>query len=406
MAYSMSKLLFTPESERIFCRRPDSVFLPTAWVVFLSVILLIGLLSSAHARVVTQVELTDPVYPNKPKKEHALTAYINDEGFPSGYSMELINEVCLDGVCKLVEVTMYWDAMGFYKSLEYPEGKPLTKVEHEPFVEADYEKLDSILKDRDSILDNHELGFLATEKDDKSAVNDYQTEGDEVDGVSKATPGAVKEAVVKDAAWTTWVLWKYANTELVTIMEEMTKSRISPKFLQHLLDSKNWQKIEFALNHLMGQEPVAPKYIDKVTDILPSAGIDHIGLLLEYLQRASPDKSTCYQKLIGALVELDPYGAAMVIELLESDAQLEEEIIEEFASSLVSQKYYPIHLGLRLIESRKFFSKSIETDIVKLLHNQDFFIARRASDFLSDRKLSPFAKEELRVFRAKYADRL
>ena len=48
--------------------------------------------------------------------------------------MELINEVCLDGVCKLVEVSMYWDALGFYKSLEYPEGKPLTKVEHEPFV--------------------------------------------------------------------------------------------------------------------------------------------------------------------------------------------------------------------------------------------------------------------------------
>jgi hypothetical protein len=279
--------------------------------------------------------------------------------------MELINEVCLDGVCKLVEVTMYWDAIGYYQSLEYPEGKPLTKVEHEPFVPADYEKLDSILKDRDSILDDHELGFLASEKDDKSQEGEDDDEYQDVDGVSKATPGAVKEAVVKDAAWTTWVLWKYANTELVTIMQDITKSRISPKFLQHLLDSKNWQKIEFVLNHLLEQKPVAPQYIDKVAEVMPTAGIDHIELAIEYLQQASPDQSVCYQKLIGALGKLDEYGAAMVIELLQSDDQLEDKIIEEFASSLVSQQYYPIHLGLRLIESREFFSKSIETDIVK-----------------------------------------
>ena len=383
-----------------------SVFRFAAWISLLSICLLIGWRSPVDAKEKSTIQLTDPVDPKKPKKEHSLTAYIDEQGFPSGYSMELINEVCLDGVCKLVEVTMYWDAIGYYQSLEYPEGKPLTKVEHEPFVPADYEKLDSILKDRDSILDDHELGFLASEKDDKSPEGEEDDEYQDVDGVSKATPGAVKEAVVKDAAWTTWVLWKYANTELVTIMQDITKSRISPKFLKHLLDSKNWQKIEFVLNHLLEQKPVAPQYIDKVAEVIPTAGIDHIELAIEYLQQASPDKSFCYQKLIGALGKLDEYGAAMVIELLQSDDQLEDKIIEEFASSLVSQQYYPIHLGLRLIESREFFSKSIESDIVKLLHNQDFFIARRASDFLSNQQLSASAKEKLDAFRVKHADRL
>ena len=393
------------------CDRICQIILPTKSLFLMSkryvltISLLIGCLFPGHADESKKIKLTDPVYPDKPKKEHALSVHFDDQGFPSGYSMELINKVCLDDVCKLVEVTMYWDAIGFYHSLEYPEGKPLTKVEHEPFTPADYEKLDSILKDRDSILDDHELGFLATERDDKSSEEGYETEVQDADGVSKATPGAVQEAVVKDAAWTTWVLWKYANTELVTIMQEMTKSRISPKFLKHLLDSKNWQKIEFVLNHLLEQKPVAPQYIDKVAEIMPSAGIDHIELAIEYLQQASPDKSVFYQKLIGALGKLDEYGAAMVIELLQSDDQLEDKIIEEFASSLVSQQYYPIHLGLCLIESREFFSKSVETDIVKLLHNQDFFIARRASDFLSNQQLSASAKEELESFKVKHADR-
>ena len=139
---------------------------------------------------------------------------------------------------------------------------------------------------------------------------------------------------------------------------------------------------------------------------MPTAGIDHIELAIEYLQQASPDKSAFYQKLIGALVKLDEYAAAIVIELLQSDDQLEDKIIEEFASSLVSQQYYPIHLGLRLIENREYFSKSVETEIVKLLDHQDFFIARRVSDFLSNQQLSESAKEELESFKVKYADRL
>ena len=386
--------------------KEGSVFRSAAWITLLSICFLIGWLAPVDAKEISTIQLTDPVYPNKPKKEHNLTVYFDTEGFPSGYSMELINKVCLDDVCKLVEVTMYWDAIGFYKGLEYPEGKPLTKVEHEPFVPADYEKLDSILKDRESILDDHELGFLASEKDDKRPEGENDDEYQEVDGVSKATPGAVKEAVVKDAAWTTWVLWKYANTELVPIMQRMTKSQFSPEFLIHLLDSKDWRKIEFVLSHLTKQEPVPHQYLDKVVKLMPSAGIDHIELVIEYLRKASPDKNTCYRKLIGTFAELNGYNAALVIELLESDPQLEKEILEELTASLENQDYYPMHMALRLIESREFFSKTVESNIVKLLQAKDFFIARRASDFLSNKKLSAPAKKKLQAFRAKYADRL
>lgn len=315
--------------------------------------------------------------------------------------MEFINEVCLDDVCKLVEVTMYWDAMGFYQRLEYPEDQPLTKVEHDPFTPADYEKLDSILKDRKSILNDHSLGFLATEKDDTDSA-----EEDDSDGVSKATPGAVKEAVVKDAAWTTWVLWKYANTEIVPILQAMTESRCSPEYLQHLLDSKDWRKIEFAIHHLLEQKPVTTQYLDDVATLLPSADIDHIELAMEYIQLASPDKNTGYRKLIGALGTLDEYNAGLVIGLLESDEQLEEEILEELSSSLEQQNYYPIHLALRLVKSRKFFSREVEANLVKLLQSKDFFIARRASEFLSGQKLSASAKEALEAFRRTHADRL
>jgi hypothetical protein len=373
----------------------------------ISVWLLLLLLFSTENRVCASskelrtIELTDPVYPNKPKWEHDLILHLDDQNFPSGYSMQLVNSVCLDGVCKLVEVTLYWDAVGFYQRLEYPENKPLTKVEHDPFTAADYEKLDSILKDRQSILDDYSLGFLATEDSDTTS-----DEENEVDGVSKATPGEVKEAVVKDAAWTTWVLWKYANTEIFTILQAMTESRCSPQYLEHLLKSQDWRKIEFAINYLLKQEPVSNQYLDQVAALLPSAGRDHIELAIAFIEQASPNQNTCYRKLISALGGMDGYNAGLVIKRLESDEQLEEEILEALASSLEQQDYYPTHLALRLIESRKFFSREVEADIVKLLQSKDFFIARRASEFLSRHTLSSTSEGKLRAFKETHAMRL
>ena len=374
------------------------------WILSLCCVL--GALVPAEARDTIAIKLTDPVYPKKPKSKHTLIAYQDAQGFPAGYSMGLINKVCLDDVCKLVEVTLYWDAIGYYKRLEYPKGKPLTKLEHEPFTPDDYKKLDSILKDRTSILNDHSLGFLATENKDAPPAGQNETLADDIDAVTQPTPHAVKEAVVKDAAWTTWVLWKYANTEIVDILQGMTESRCSPGYLQHLLDSKDWQKIEFALKYLLKQKPVPHQYLDQVANLLPSAGIDHVELAMEYLQKGSPDKNTGYRKLIGTLAELDEYNAVLVIELLESDGQLEEGILEALTSNLGEQDYYPIHLALRLVESRGFFSRGVEDDIKKLLQSKDFFIARRASDFLSNQKLSASAKEMLEAFREKYADRL
>ena len=359
-------------------------------------------LALANGNETKPIELTDPVYPKQPKKPHTLIVHYDPQGFPSGYSMDLLNKVCLDDVCKLVEVTLYWDAMGIYQRLQYPKGKPLTKVEHEPFTAADYEKLDSILKDRKSILKDHELGFLATDNEDTSP----SAKGDDLDGTSKATPGAVKEAVVKDAAWTTWVLWKYANTEIVPKLQALTESQCSAEYLDHLLDSQDWRKIKFTLDYLLKQNPIPGQYLDQVAGLLPTADIDHIELAIEYIQQASPDKNKGYRKLISTLAGLEEYSASLVIELLESDEQLDQEILEELTSSLRQQDYYPIHLTLRLVESRNAFSKKIETDVVTLLHSKDFFIARRASEFLSQQMLSASAKEDLQAFKEKHADRL
>ena len=119
--------------------------------------------ASSEKLALKEIELIDPVYPKEAKRQHELSIYKGDDGYIEQYSLYLKNSVCLDGKCKLVEVTMYWDDAGNYSHLTYPEKKPLTKVEHDPFTEEDYTRLDTILKDKASILQNHSLAYLAKE---------------------------------------------------------------------------------------------------------------------------------------------------------------------------------------------------------------------------------------------------
>ena len=263
----------------------------------------------------------------------------------------------------------------------------------------DYEKLDGILKDRQSILNNHSLAYLAKEADPDPDTRD-------VEGVSKATPATVRQAVVKDAAWTTWVLWKYANTEIVPILCNATEAHCTPAYIEYMLDSKDWRNIQFVLKYLLKQDTVPSRYTSRVAQTLPTADMDQFELALQYLKRAINDRGRFYRQLIKTLPSLREYNAAMVIDQLALEEKLQNETLVYLTHHLDKASFYPIHLALRLIERRKFFSGDVERNVAKLLNNKDFFIARRASEFLAKQKLSPQTEQLLRSFRDKYADRL
>ena len=354
-----------------------------------------------------EIELIDPVYPKKPKRQHQLTIHRDEDGYPKAYSMNLINSVCLDNKCKQVEVTMYWDDAGNYLRLEYPEENPLTKIEHEPFTPDDYERLDKILKDKKSILQKHSLAYLATEPDKEKNKKKPEKKSDEdVDGETKATPAAVKEAVVKDAAWTTWVLWTYANTEIVPILKAETESQITPAYLQKTLNSQNWQRIEFILNYLIKKKIYSKEHVDIISGVLAKANMEQIELALSYVKKSSRDKNDYFLSIIQTLPGMGNYNAALIIEELANEEKLDDEILFALTDTLDKVSYYAVHLSLRIIESKESFSEKIEGNISRLLDSNDFFVARRAYNFLKLQKLSSETSKKLADFAKKHEDRL
>jgi len=350
-------------------------------------------------QMIKPIELTDPVYPEQPKRKHDLVVYRDHRGFPAGYTMNLVNKVCLDDICRVVEVTVHWDVTGTYERLEYSQGKPLTKRRHEPFKAGDYEKLDDILKDRESILKDHSLAYLA-----RAGAKSEDPSG--VDGISGATPATVRQAVVKDAAWTTWVLWQYANTEIAPILQATTEAHCTPAYIQHMLESNDWRNIAFVLNYLLKQDTISSDYTMQVVQAMPTADNDQIELALQYLERAVVDKNEFHRLLIMTLPSLEENHAVRTIERLASDEALENEILVHLTGQFGKLTYYPIHLSLRLIEEQGCFSSDVEANVAELLDSKNFFVARRASEFLTTQTLTPETEQKLESFRAQYAERL
>lgn len=343
-----------------------------------------------------RLQLTDPVAPELPPRVYTIAASSDENGFPDGYSLAFETNVCVDEQCRMVQVTMYWDALGYYQRLEYPQNLPLTKKQHVPFAAEDYDKLDRILKDRDSILGSQPFEVLVKP----------MAEVPQVDGWSGATPQTVKDAVVEDAAYTTWSMWHWANGEIVPQLQSLTQQRSTPSYLEHLLRSADRREVDFALKSLLEHHASDDRFVDAVFHVLETGDREHASLSLEFLNRASRDRQQLHHRLVESYCRMSTTCSPLVVEYFEAQPTLPEETMEGLTGVLDQLPYFQIHLILRLLDKKRFSSQTVEANVARLLDHQDFFIARRASEHLLKQSLGDAAQRKLDTFRAQNRERL
>ena len=357
---------------------------------------------SGLKEVVHQVELADPVTPSVTPRVYDVIQTLDKNGFPVGYSLSFETHVCNDNQCLPVEVTMMWDALGYYTRLTYPTAKPLTKKEHVPFTAADYAKLDRILKDRGSILKAWTLSFLDKPLEPVDMVAGLNG----VDAMTAPTPTTVKDSVIEDAAYTSWALWHWANGEIVAKLRAITEQRCTPEYLKHLLASDDRRHVDYALGYVIEHHPGDAQYVDDVVRILENGERDQIPQTLVFLQTAIPDKQKRYAQLIGSCTRMPSADCPLVLQKLADDPSLSPATLEALTGQMSQLPYFPIHLILRMLEQRKFVSDKTIDNVAGLLDGDDFFVARRAYEHLSNQQLSPELQGKLDAFREKNHDRL
>jgi hypothetical protein len=313
--------------------------------------------------------------------------------------MFIVTEVCTDNKCKLVRATLHWDALGYFRQIEVSRTSPLTKKKHEPFDDADYDKLQRILQDRNSILRTASLAYLANPVPDKP-------DADAVDGLSGATPATFRAAVVEDAAYTTWVMWHWANGPIVDHIRELTIRDLTPEYLNSMLHAEDRRFVDFALKYIAEHHADQADFIDAVVHVLETGDREHVGIALDYLAGAIQDKHERYARWIDSCERMNRLYVPMVLAKFAADENLPEATMDSLAECLDRLPYFPIHLILRLLEDRKHFSSRVEAEVAELLDNKDFFIARRAYEYLKKQNLMSATDSKLEAFANQHRDRL
>ncbi len=156
----------------------------------------------------------------------------------SDYSARVTSPVCEVDKCYGIEVDFYWDLMGRFHHFDTISGNELTKLDHEAFISSDYEKLNNILANPNSILGSYTQ---------KELVVNRRTS--EIDGFTGATIEEIKESVIDGAVYSCYVLWNIANGSVVDSIQKNTLKLLNKEIVQKMVNLNDQEINYFLINN-------------------------------------------------------------------------------------------------------------------------------------------------------------
>lgn len=320
-----------------------------------------------------EVTLRDPLSPDDPARPYDVIQMLDTNGFPRGYRLQLVAEVCRDEVGEPLDATIYWNVFGHYRKLVPSPGRPLTKTNHIPFTDSDYEQLDRILKNRRSLLQEFSI----------NEIEKYSRDENQTDGVSGATL-KVSDVVVAGAGYTSWTLWHWVNGPITKQLRNITRTSTTPEFLAHCLVEDDPETGLYVLRMLSKQQkPLGEKMISTLLIALKTADYRNARLILDLLENAVDDRVQLHRKLVAMIGEAEDIPEAEIMAFLMDETQLSDELLESLAEKLSEMSYMSVHATLTLFERNPQLPATIEAAVTRLAHSEDPFIARRAEEYLS-----------------------
>lgn len=133
---------------------------------------------------------------------------------PCYYYMDINDYPCDTKECYRMEVRIYWDMWGNFLKVGLKEGVDLTKINHQPFTNKDYEHLHELLNNPNAGIQYYKLDELTAKK---SEAHYYS-----VDAVSGATVQDVSYECVRGAVKTCYTLWKIVHGDVVAAIKNNT----------------------------------------------------------------------------------------------------------------------------------------------------------------------------------------
>ncbi len=320
-----------------------------------------------------------------------LVEVTNDNALPHEFYMDVESVVCGDNQCKIDVVRIYWDELGRFNKLVLPKDVHLEKAEGISFTDKDYNKLNDILKNEDSPLQD-------VFKDE--IVGTVGGEG--VDAMSGETILLEKSAYVKGAVWTCYSLWHWVHGDIKQHIKDITGKSYSKQDLRLLLKQKDYQA--FAIEQLTKKEG----YSKQTAHVILNAIETDPSLLkssLPYWENAP--KSIYAFGSEELLSMLKPTNRMLFLtSILQTQQELSPDFFNQLTPLVSEFTYQEIDIFLNILKEKQMVTNNIIQSLVPLLKAENFIISRRAYYFLEGIDLSKENERKTSNFFEKWKDRL
>ncbi|MFT7032964.1 MAG: hypothetical protein ACJA2S_001465 [Cyclobacteriaceae bacterium] len=301
------------------------------------------------------------------------------DSIPLHYFKDIITEVCFESECRLLDVTVYWNITGRYLGFELPQGEYLSKYDHEPFVDEEYERLNELMASP-----NLPLGNISFEK----LIELPEANEESVDGVSGATTPEVSKMVVKGAAYTTYTLWNIVHGPTMDLVVSLTEEQLNPDLLNLVLKSLDITDRVWALNRIDQNTELSPKLTSSLLDIIFGGDFFLAYSAVNAIKSTHLNSDAMQIALFSSYQKVDHSIKKMIIEKLMESPHLSNEVVESSRTLLNTLNGQQLKSFLKLYSH--FEVNDLETcqAIAEVLKNKNQFISKQAYKFLKGLNVS------------------
>ena len=278
--------------------------------------------------------------------QQAVTMLVDKKYNPVLYSSNIETPVCADGECRLMHIRLYWTLLGDYAGFDRYPGLPLTKHDHDEFLQADYLKLHHLLSDKLSILERRSI--------DELVEKPKQPEVEGADALSGATIKEVKESVVGGALYSCYVAWHLVHGAIKEDIKEHTMSLINDAMVREMLNSNSVDYQMFALNQLEVEKYA--EHVDRISEIFESS----IPMVRTFIIKNLPDVFWSTEKLQRPFwdnfAKVDINSRSLLLDHLQHASK---DTLEDLSSELRVMTKNQLRAYLQHLEERKMTSRSL-----------------------------------------------
>ena len=294
---------------------------------------------------------------------------------------------------------MYWDNIGSFQRYELGEGIYLEKAGGEAcFTAKEYQLLQKILQDKHSPFKDYKINEIVT--------SDQSYTG-EIDAFTGATILELGDSVsVKGAALTCYTLWHWANGPITDSIRQISAKSLSDSQLRNYLDSVDNQYKIFALEQFEVRRLYDSLTLKSAIHQFKKAENNLSKLILDYIEH-TPD-SVFFEALLNLLQIGDNEQRLLCLNrMIQKKVDPPFDYFDQLAPILLqSGSYQLIDVYLNIVERKTIISDQLIPEVLILLEEENFLIARRAFYFLKSAGLDDSQEKVCSEFYLKYKDSL